>query len=693
MFLPAVVRATLLLYFVLLPSVCPAETQHKVFFVHSYGADNVCGQPQERGILAGLVQRGYVQGENLLLEHFYMESKARYTSDEQISRRGLDALAAIRAWQPEVVVTLDDNAAKTVMLPLVDSPIPVIFSGINNRPEEYNRIRCFMENRKRPGHNVTGVYERLPVVQSLRVMHEVLPNLKKCIILGDDSPTGRAIRQQVARELSGTGRNIAYSFWLAHDFDEYKQMIRRINSDPDIGTYYMASSRLDNGSSSVVTVPEITAWTLAHATKPAMAVNYSAVRLGFFGGASVDFSAMGEMVADKIAAILDGAHAGTLPVEDARADGIVFNLARARQLGISIPVDLFGAADQVFDSMELGSPFILPDVLVVHSVCPSEEEAQLEKGALLQLEQAGWVADRTFTLHHQCLHLENTTSRETLSARGRALLDTIKRLDPEAVLLFGDASAATLIPSLLDTKQQVLFAGVHAPKSFYLQKQKTGRDPEKTVVANVSGVTSPFSLQNNLQTVRLLFPEARQVAVISFDFWPWLSAVNRDFAAETADYADGLDRLILHRVHVATMEGFQEAVLRFVSDPAIDVLAVLLPVGKIPANGEIKSRQQLIEWLFIHQDKAEFSFSADTVRQGFLISSATDSLHTGRQLGKQLIRILAGETAAAIPIERATGTGLFINQARAKQLGMHLPVEFLEAASKVYTRMEFTSNP
>jgi len=201
----------LLLFLGLFPLSCPAADVHKIFIVHSYEAENVCGRPQDCGILEGLAEQGFTVGGNLLVQRFYMDTKRVYTTPDQIAARGRAALAAIKEWQPDVVVTLDDNAARMVMLPLVDGDIPVVFSGINNTPEWYNRRKQFMSSRKRPGHNVTGVYEKLHMAKSLQVMKAVLPDLKRIVVLVDDSPTGRAMQKQVEAELAGNSGGILYS--------------------------------------------------------------------------------------------------------------------------------------------------------------------------------------------------------------------------------------------------------------------------------------------------------------------------------------------------------------------------------------------------------------------------------------------------------------------------------------------------
>ncbi len=689
----SLVSCNLLVFLWLFPLSCSAADVYKIFIVHSYAAENVCGQPQECGILEGLAEQGFTEGNNLLVERFYMDTKRVHTTPEQIAAQGRAALAAIKKMEPNVVVTLDDNAARMVMLPLVDSDVPVVFSGINNTPEWYNSRRPFMNSRKRPGHNVTGVYEKLYMAKSLQVMKAVLPDLKRIVVLVDDSPTGRAMRKQVEAELAGNSSDILYSFRLAADFSEYQRMIRQINSNPAIGSYYPACSRLDDGARGVATVPEIIAWSLAHATKPAMAVNYSFSRLGFFGGASVNFPAMGRQAALKIAAILTGTKAGNIPVEDAGDYAIVFNLARARQLGISIPADLLGAADQVYNTMELGGPMLQPQVLIIHSRGEGGDEALLERGIFHELEKVGWLADRTFKVQHSFLHTENISSQEQLHKRAAQVLDAVYRLKPDVVIVLGDAAATEVMLPLVDSSYPVIFGGVHAPLSYYAQREKASEHNGLFPGSNVTGVASAFNYLKTLEALQILLPSAHREVVVYSGVWPWLDAIARDFSVKvrTSYKRGGTPDIRFERV--TTMEEFQQAISRFNADPEVDVISAMLPVSLRREDGLTASRQEVFDWLFSHQTKPGFTFSASGVRRGFLVSAATDPESIGRQLGRQLIRIFAGDLPAEIPIERPSGGGLFLNQARAGQLGIQIPVGIFEAASQVYTSMEPVTAP
>jgi hypothetical protein len=112
-------------------------------------------------VAKALKQAGYGPKQARILE-FHMDTKKTYTSTEAIAERGRLAVEHIRELEPDVVVTLDDNAFKTVALSLANEPDhAVVFSGMNGQPEEYNRKVRFMESRKRPGRNITGVYEKL----------------------------------------------------------------------------------------------------------------------------------------------------------------------------------------------------------------------------------------------------------------------------------------------------------------------------------------------------------------------------------------------------------------------------------------------------------------------------------------------------------------------------------------------------
>ena len=329
-----------------------SQDKARVMVVHSYGSNHICGAPQAIGVVAGLAKQGWEEGNNLYLESFYMDTKKTYTTPAAIKQRGKLALDAIDTFGPDVVIVLDDNAIREVMLPLVGNPkISLVFSGMNGQPEAYHNKKAFMDSRSAPGSNVTGVYEKLHVYKSLMVMSAALGGAQpgeKVIGITDYSPTGNAISKQFDLELKNQALPYTWELRRVRDFEEYKKVISEINTDPTVKAIYPAALSLKTVDNSTITAGKIFQWTTKHSTKPEMALNYFFSKIGLFGGAAVDFTAMGQVAGIKAGRILNKEPAGSLAIEDAPDYAIVFNVARAKALGIEVPESLLTAADQVY---------------------------------------------------------------------------------------------------------------------------------------------------------------------------------------------------------------------------------------------------------------------------------------------------------------------------------------------------------
>lgn len=328
-----------------------ASGEKRIFIVHSYEEGHICGQPQHDGAIKALEEAGWKQGEKLEVGVYHMDTKRKNNTPELIAEQAEKAEEAIANFKPDVVYTLDDNAFRTIALPSSGSTVSYVFSGLNGQPETYNKKNKFMEDRLTPGGNITGVYEKLYIREAIHVlssMHE----MKSVLVLGDYSPTGRAIAKQVELELSPDQDQPSLpcktQTRMMNSWEEFTKTINDINEDPEIGAIYLGTLLLKDSNNNTYTAPDIIGYTIKHARKPAIGLNYAFIKLGLYGGATVDFYAMGQLAGEKIAQILNGEKAGTLPIEDAPKVALVFNLKRAESLGMLIPNDILVAADEVF---------------------------------------------------------------------------------------------------------------------------------------------------------------------------------------------------------------------------------------------------------------------------------------------------------------------------------------------------------
>jgi putative ABC transport system substrate-binding protein len=339
------------LTFSLITTSAAAQEVKRVYIASSYEENHICGGPQEEGVIKGLNKTGWFEGMNLEVKRYYMDTKRKNTTSEAMKKEANIVFKQIKEFNPKVLVVLDDNAFREVALPLAgDKDVSVVFSGMNGQPESYNDTKRFMDTRERPGGNITGVYEKLYLVRSMIVMQSAIPGLKGKKIVGitDYSPTGNALAAQFEIELKNKPKSIDWEHKSVKDWQEYASLIKKLNDCEEIGAIYPVALTLKVSDTVTYTAPQIFKWTMENSRKPEMALNYFFAKIGLFGGAAVDFKAMGFLAGKKAGQILNGEKPGNLPIEDAPDYAIVFNVKRAKELGIDIPHPLLTAADHVY---------------------------------------------------------------------------------------------------------------------------------------------------------------------------------------------------------------------------------------------------------------------------------------------------------------------------------------------------------
>ena len=339
------------LIFCLITTSAAAQEVKRAYIAASYEKNHICGGPQEEGVIKGFNKTGWFEGMNLKIKRYYMDTKRKNTTPEAMKKEANIVFGQIKEFKPEVLVVVDDNAFREVALPLAGrKDLPVVFSGMNGQPESYNAQKRFMDKRERPGGNITGVYEKLYVIRSMIVMQRAITSLKGKKIVGitDYSPTGNALTAQFKIELKSKPKNIEWELKRVKDWQEYTSLIKKLNDDEEIGAIYPVALSLKVSDMVTYTAPQIFKWTVENSRKPEMALNYFFAKIGLFGGAAVDFKAMGFLAGKQAGQILNGENPGYLSIEDAPDYAIVFNLKRAKELGIDIPHPLLTAADHVY---------------------------------------------------------------------------------------------------------------------------------------------------------------------------------------------------------------------------------------------------------------------------------------------------------------------------------------------------------
>lgn len=662
----------------------PSAVQKKLLIVNSYEPGQVCGQPQEDGVLASLASHGFKEGGNLKIERFFMDTRKTFTSSQQIKERGEQALARIREFQPDLVITLDDNAIETVMLPLVGTSIPVVFSGMNQQPERYNQQKKFMESRMKPGANVTGVYEKLHIVKALDVMHSIT-GLRKAAVIVDDSSTGNAVVTQVKIETAATPSLVSLEYHQVSTFEDFQKKILAINEDPEIGAIYPVAFTLKGSNNQTVTANEIVSWQLANLKKPEMAGNYFLCQLGMFGGAAIDYLGMGEEAGRKAAAILQGAAPGDIPIDDTTGQALVFNLERAKQLGITIPMDILTAADILYDTILL-TPIKEPQKLLI---IQSYEKgtgcgATIESGLIEALSKTGYKDGERLDIHHFYMNTQNThITRDAIIQQAQLALAEIDRLQPHLIILMDDNAFEHVLPPLIGGKYPVLFAGTNVPVEYYNSRHPF-MDSRQHPGKNVTGITEEHEIIQNLKLIKSLAPTAKTAVILYSDATPFVRLMGEANEAYIEQHRDSLPIQFLPPEKVSRFSDYQKLVEKYNNDPTVDIVYTFAPVSLVKDDGSVSPVNETIAWMATHQNKPDFTWMTNWVPLGYLASAGIDVEATGENLAEKVIKVLNGASPGDLPIDNPSKYSIALNLDRAKQLGIEIPLEILEAAENVY---------
>lgn len=195
------------------PAYAGAETKsitHKCLYISSYhrGYDWSDGVEEGlRSVLAGKCE----------YRQFDMNTKINKSKEDKIAAAKI-AAEIIETWNPDVVITSDDNAVKYVVVPYYkDSKIPFVFSGVNWTVEEYGF----------PFDNVTGIVEVAPIEAMLQQAMK-LTNGTQAVYLGADTLTEEKNYSRISSGAEKVGLSISKS--LVSNFDQWLDELQEAQS-------------------------------------------------------------------------------------------------------------------------------------------------------------------------------------------------------------------------------------------------------------------------------------------------------------------------------------------------------------------------------------------------------------------------------------------------------------------------------
>jgi putative tryptophan/tyrosine transport system substrate-binding protein len=276
----------------------------------------------------GLRERGYREGENVMIERRYFEGKVD---------RVPGLAAELVRLKPDVIVTAGN--IPTQALRRETTTIPVVMATSAD-PVGAGLVASLA----RPGGNITGMTQDVGLevlVKTMQLLKEAIPRSSQLAIVLDprNPPNVRALPllQKAAPDLGLT----------LHPFE--------IRSPADVEHAFAAMRRKPVDALLVLPNPvtithrKLQVDLAAEHKIPAIYWWRELTNLGGLMSYGVDFADQWRRAAGYVDRVLKGAKPGELPIEQPTKFELVINLKTAKALGLTIPRSLLLQADELIE--------------------------------------------------------------------------------------------------------------------------------------------------------------------------------------------------------------------------------------------------------------------------------------------------------------------------------------------------------
>ncbi len=194
-------------FFSFLTSASANELQ--VFILHSYHQEYPWTNAENHGFVSTLTYENHQYDISFSTEYLDTKRKEFNDSYQRFFFRYLRE--KYKDYHPDIIFSTDDNALtflreyKSELFP----DVPVVFCGVNDRTIEAALAR----------QHFTGVLERKEIVTNISLVKKIKPGLEKVYIVGDGSPTYKAIQEDILINIHNQFPDLEFMFLSNNSLD------------------------------------------------------------------------------------------------------------------------------------------------------------------------------------------------------------------------------------------------------------------------------------------------------------------------------------------------------------------------------------------------------------------------------------------------------------------------------------------
>ena len=290
--------------------------------------DTATDSTRFEAIRLALRELGYIEGQNIVIEHRYGEGKTDRFPElaGQLVRLKVDIIVISGGGR---MIRAATNATKT---------IPIVMAGRGIDPVEGGLV----ESLARPGGNVTGLTLLSTKLggKRLELLKEAVPKVARVAVLYDAAIPSSV--NEVKEDLPVAARRLGLTIqpWEARAADDFDRFFAATGKQRADGLYVHGGGLMNANQKRTISFA-------LERRLPSMYVSRFFVDAGGLMSYAAEEAQSYRRVATYVDKILKGAKAADLPVEQPTEFELVINLKTAKQIGLTIPPKVLARADKV----------------------------------------------------------------------------------------------------------------------------------------------------------------------------------------------------------------------------------------------------------------------------------------------------------------------------------------------------------
>ena len=278
---------------------------------------------------------------------------------------------------------------------------------------------------------------------------------------------------------------------------------------------------------------------------------------------------------------------------------------------------------------------------------------QIYKGLEDGLAKEGYIVGKNLQLD-----LQNAQGDQSnLVSMGQKLVSDNNNL------LVGITTPATLSLSNATKDKPIIMAGITYPVEAGLIKS------ENNPGNNITGVSDRTPIKQQLEVMKQILPKMKKVGI--------LYTASEDNSVKQAQEAEKLAKELGLEVKVSTVANTNDI------QQVTETLAAETDAIFVPIDNTIASAMATVIKVTDAKKVPVFPSSDTMVADGGLLGIGVDQYKIGIETAKVIAKVLKGADTKTMPIVLANEGVIYLNEAKAKQLGIEIPQDIKDKAKVV----------